>query len=54
MLAIKLDMLYRGLSVEEARTRFSAISVLVPPPVVEVVRRRRVITKTDSVLSKKQ
>lgn len=54
MLAIKLDMLYRGLSVEEARTRFSAISIPVPPPVVEVVRRRRVITKTETAPPKKQ
>lgn len=53
MLAIKLDMLYRGLSVEEARTRFSAISVSVPPPVVKVVRRR-VITKTETAPPKKQ
>jgi|694.fasta_scaffold00940_42 hypothetical protein len=40
-------MLYRGLSVEEARTRFSAIVPSIPPPVVEV-RRRRVI-KTEPI-----
>jgi hypothetical protein len=38
-------MLYRGLSVEEARTRFSAIVPTIAAPIVEV-RRRRVI-KTE-------
>jgi hypothetical protein len=52
MLAIKLDMLYRGLSVEEARARFSEISVPVPPPVVKVVRRR--VIKTETAPPKKQ
>ena len=39
-------MLYRGLTVEEARVRFAALVPVIPPPIVEV-RRRRVI-KTDS------
>lgn len=44
MLKLKLDMVYHGLSVDEARVRFAELSTqapVVPPPVVEPPKRRR-------------
>ena len=43
MLRLKLELLYRGLSVEDARTKYAEIAgqQSVPPPVVEVPKRRR-------------
>jgi hypothetical protein len=41
MLAIKLDMMYRGLSVDDARKRFAELVPKVPPPVVDGPKRRR-------------
>lgn len=44
MLKLKLDMVYHGLPIEEARTRFAELNTQppeVPPPVVEPPKRRR-------------
>ena len=38
-------MIYRGLTVEEARARFAEIVPKIPPPIVEVKRRR--VLKTE-------
>ena len=48
MLKLKLDMLYRGLSMEEARVKFAELSgTPVPPPIVEIPKRRRRIVALE-------
>jgi hypothetical protein len=44
MLKLKLDMLYHGLPIEEAKTKYAELTAKapeVPPPVVEPPKRRR-------------
>ena len=44
MLKLKLDMVYHGLPVEEAKIKYAELAgeaPVVPPPVVEVPKRRR-------------
>ena len=46
MLKLKLDMLYHGLPVEEAKTKYAELAGQapeVPPPVVELPKKRRKI-----------
>lgn len=49
MLKLKLEMLYHGLPMEEAKTKYAELAGQapeVPPPIVEPPKRRRKIVAT--------
>lgn len=50
MLRLKLELLYRGLSVEEARAKYAEIAgqqPVVPPPIVEAPKRKRRVVRSS-------